>query len=122
MRTIIKSNGFIIAAAVIISAVIFIFGRPQSKTNNKHQFSYTTFNQASGWGYEVLVDGRIFIHQDYVPVLAAKQGFSKKKYAEEAAGLVIKKLQHNQLPTLTTNDLRQICSLDSLVYEQSTGR
>lgn len=122
MRTIIKSNAFIIAVAVIISVLIFIFGRPQSKTNNKHQISYTTFNQTSGWGYEILVDGKIFIHQDFVPVLTAKNGFSKKEYAEKAASLVIQKLQHNQLPTLTTNDLRQIGSLDSLAYEQPASR
>ncbi|HVT85081.1 MAG TPA: DUF4907 domain-containing protein [Chitinophagaceae bacterium] len=121
MRTIINSSGFIIAVAVVISALIFIFGWHHSKTD-KHQISYTTFNQTSGWGYEILVDGKIFIHQDFVPVLTSKNGFSKKEYAEKAASLVVQKLQHNKLPTLTTNDLRQICSLDSLAYEQPASR
>src|SRR5574338_157362 len=110
MRTIIKSNAFIIAIAVMISALIFIFGRREKKTNTRHQFTYSVFNTLNGWGYEVLVDGKTFIHQDFVPVLAAEKGFKKKEYAEKAASLVIQKLQDNQLPSLTTTDLRQICS------------
>ncbi len=123
MRTIIKSNFFIIAIAVIISVLIFIFGWHNKKQPTpQHQFSYNTFFKQSGWGYEVLVDGKVHIHQDFVPVLPIEKGFNKKEYAEKAATLVIQKLQHNQLPTLTTGDLGQICSLDSLAYEQPANQ
>ena len=123
MRTIIKSSYFIIAIAVIISVLIFFFVRYTKKESNPHyKFSYTTFLKQSGWGYEVLVDDTVRIHQDFVPALPTEKGFNKKEYAEKAATLVIQKLQHNQLPTLTTTDLRQICSLDSLVYEQPANQ
>ncbi|HWC52187.1 MAG TPA: DUF4907 domain-containing protein [Chitinophagaceae bacterium] len=122
MRTIIKSNGFIIAVAVIISALIFIFGRPEKKINTRHQFAYITFDQPAGWGYEIRADGKIFIHQDFIPALAAEKGFRKKEYAEKAAAMVIQKLQQDQLPTLTIADLRHICSLDSIAYEQPANR
>jgi hypothetical protein len=123
MRTIIKGNVFIIAIAVVISVLIFIFGRHNKKQPaTPHQFSYNTFLKQSGWGYEVLVDGKVYIHQDFVPVLPIEKGFRKKEYAEKAATLVMQKLQYNQLPTLTTADLSQICSLDSLAYEQPANQ
>ncbi|MBS1921355.1 MAG: DUF4907 domain-containing protein [Bacteroidetes bacterium] len=122
MRTIIKSNGFILAVAVVISALIFVLRKTKNKTNVTHHFSYKTFDQQSGWGYDILVDEKIFIHQDFIPVIAAEKGFRKKEYAEKAASMIIQKLNLNLLPTLTAIDIRQIGLLDSLVYEQPPGR
>lgn len=123
MRMITKHNVIVIGIAIIISALIFVFWWPWKKHKEvSPQLSYNTFYKQTGWGYEVLVDGKTIIHQEIVPALPVETGFSKKEYAEKAAQLVIQKLQRNDLPTLTKTDLSSICLLDSISYEQPRNR
>lgn len=122
-RTIIKSNGFIIVTAVIISVLIFLFGKTNKEhSENQHKLSFKIFLKQSGWGYDIFADDKLFIHQELVPVLPTQKGFSKKEYAEKAALMVIHKLEQNHLPTLAKDELSHICSLDSLTYEPPKDR
>ena len=59
----------------------------------------------SGWGYEILVGGKIFIHQQFIPAIAGKKAFLTREDAMKTASLVIKKLVGNQPPAITCNDL-----------------
>jgi len=77
--------------------------------NRKKLYSYSLVKSSSGWGYDILRSNRIFIHQDYVPILPDRKGFSTQEEAKKAAGLVITKLEHNKPPTLTYRELSQIC-------------
>ena len=62
-------------------------------------------HNASGWGYEILVDHKIFIHQEYIPAIAGKKAFLTKEDAMKTAGLVIEKLVKGKQPAITKNDL-----------------
>ena len=62
-------------------------------------------HNASGWGYEILVDHKIFIHQEYIPSVAGKNAFLTKEDAMKTAGLVIEKLVKGEQPAITKNDL-----------------
>ena|ERR1700733_8721172 len=120
MQTTTKQSAVIIGVAVVISFVILVIN-----TGNKHPapaITYKTFYQPSGWGYEILENNKIFIHQDFVPVLSGEKGFSKKEYAEQAARLVVEKIQQNQLPTLTKNELTLIGPVNTLLYEQPASQ
>jgi len=72
----------------------------------------------TGWGYNIFVDNKIYIHQELVPGLPVYKGFSKKEYAEKAARMVMQKMMKKTIPNLTENELTQICSIDSLVFNQ----
>ena len=62
-------------------------------------------HSASGWGYEILVDHKIFIHQEYIPAIPGKKAFLTKADAMKTAGLVIEKLVKGEQPAITKNDL-----------------
>lgn len=104
-----RHNIVLISVAASISAGIWItsFNKAPKK---KISFSARVYEGSAGWGYDILADDSLFIHQEYIPVIAGKKGFDKKDEAKQAAKLVLQKLQQNQLPTLTTFDLKQIFS------------
>jgi Domain of unknown function (DUF4907) len=62
-----------------------------------------------GWGYNVLVDGKIYIHQPTVPAVMGNNGFSSEEKARRAGAFVINKIQNNIIPPSVTPE-----ELDSL--------
>lgn len=119
MQIITKHNFIVIGVAIVISICIFIFGRAGKRQTSKlHKLSYSAFYQPTGWGYNILVDDKIYIHQELVPGLPVKNGFRKKEYAEKAAQMVIQKMLKKVVPNLSENELTHICSIDSLIFDQ----
>ena len=61
------------------------------------------------WGYDILVNGRIRIHQPSVPGQPGNEGFKTKEKAEKVARLVIKKMKNGEsLPSITAEELKQL--------------
>jgi Domain of unknown function (DUF4907) len=61
-----------------------------------------------GWGYNILADGKIYIHQEFVPALPGKQSFKSKDEALKVGHKVLSKITANQLPTITVEELKQM--------------
>lgn len=106
-----RKDIILLSTAVIISAGIWVnaFNRDSTK---KISYSARVYEGPTGWGYDILANDSLLIHQEFIPVIVGAKGFAKKEQAKKAADLVLQKLQHNQLPTLTTFDLERIFSPD----------
>ena len=50
------------------------------------------------YGYQVLVNGHVLIHQPTIPGQPGTEGFHTRKEARRVAALVTYKLQHHQMP------------------------
>ena len=50
------------------------------------------------WGYDILIDNRLTIHQPSIPSLPGNEGFKTKEGAEKVAKLVIKKMKKGEMP------------------------
>ena len=100
-----KHNIIIITISVIISAAIWVI---TMKNHDPKRIESRTFKVANGWGYDILVNDSILIHQESIPVLQANQVFKNKEQAEQTAELVVQKLKKGQHPTLTKFDLDKI--------------
>jgi len=111
-----KNNFIVILVSLVISAGIWIITLYKGNTKNKNHFTAKVFKGFNGWGYDILVNDSLFIHQEFVPVIAGKKGFSKKEQAVQTAQLIINKMKGNQHPVVTTFELQQICSLDKIQY------
>lgn len=61
-------------------------------------FLVDSLNPKQGYGYNILVDGALFIHQASIPAIQGNSGFDSKEKASSVANLVIHKLQHNIMP------------------------
>ena len=104
------SNLIIIGAALIISAAIWIV-MLNKQTIKREKISAKIFQGLNGWGYDILVNDKLFIHQESIPAVHGKTGFPEKKQAEQTVRLIINKMERGELPTVTTFELEQIVPL-----------
>jgi len=91
-------SGFILI--IVISGAVFYKG-------NRH-FSLSLFNSEEGWGYNILYNNKLIIHQPYMPAINGQVVFKNKYTARKTGRLVIKKLQKNQSPGITVTELNSI--------------
>lgn len=70
---------------------------------------YEIFAQDSGWGYDIYMDDKLYIHQPHLPAISGVQVFHSEADAESIAGLVVKKISmHEMPPTVTTEELQTL--------------
>jgi len=100
-----KHNILILLSAVLIAAVVAV-GIIKSKASTR--FDSRVFKVVNGWGYDILVNDTVVIHQESVPVLENQQPFQKSEEAMQTAQLVIQKLKNGEPPSLTKFDLEKI--------------
>jgi len=50
------------------------------------------------YGYNILMNGRILIHQPHIPALPGNEGFMKKEDAQTVAEFLIHKIRQNIFP------------------------
>lgn len=66
-------------------------------------------NGSRGWGYDIMIDGKIYIHQPNVPAVMGNNGFSSEELARAAGEYIVSKIRKNILPPSVTPE-----ELDSL--------
>ena len=59
-------------------------------------------NGSSGWGYDILIDGKMYIHQPNIPAIMGNNGFSSEEKAREAGEFIVEKIRKNVLPPSVT--------------------
>jgi hypothetical protein len=57
---------------------------------------------STGWGYDILINGQLYIHQPNIPAVMGNNGFSSEEKAREAGELIISKIRNNVLPPSVT--------------------
>ena len=61
------------------------------------------------WGYDILVDQRLTIHQITIPGMPGNEGFKTKEGAEGVARLVIVKIKKGEMPpSITIEEMKKI--------------
>ena len=72
------------------------------------QNSTITYKLISGinktWGYDILVENKVKIHQPNIPGLPGNEGFKTKEGAEKVAKMVITKMKAGEMPPTITNE------------------
>ena len=63
------------------------------------QVDILTFEQDSiGWGYDISIDGQLYIHQPHIPAIPGNQGFDTEENAKQAAEFVVNKIKQKIMP------------------------
>lgn len=72
--------------------------------------SYTIIDAPNGtFGYDILSNGKLFIHQTNLPGQPGNEGCKTKADAEKIAEFVMKKVQGGEMPpSITSDDLRTL--------------
>ena len=96
-------------ALVAVAVALLIIVWPGKKTaEGTATVTYSLYEAEKGWGYDILVDGSVFVHQPFIPVIAGEQGFPDSLSAGKAARLMIGKLGNGELPSLTKEEIDRI--------------
>jgi hypothetical protein len=110
----------IITALVAIFFLLCLHGQQQPKQKNAvGQFPQTSTNTKLTWkiidapnhtyGYDVLADGRLIIHQSSIPAMPGNEGFKTKADASKTAQLVIGKIKKGEMPpTVTIEEMKKL--------------
>ena len=112
MRTI-KFNYLIL---ILLFAGITLFGLYQVKTYTSNsgkskleeRFTLSVYRVEGGWGYDILENNKIIIHQDIIPAISNKQPFQTATDARKTGQMVLKKIRGNQLPIITIEELIEL--------------
>lgn len=107
----------VLLVSVLVSGAILFYGwthRKQSKT----RITWTVHQGLHGWGYDILVNDNVFIHQETIPGTTGQTGFPKREQAEQAAALLLDKLRRGESPVITPKEEEQICPLSAIQYER----
>lgn len=112
-----RHNIIVLLVSFIISATLLISSILRKTHSVKNQPVAKVFEGPAGWGYDILVNDTIFIHQEYIPGLAGKKGFDEKQQAEKTSEIVLQKVKSGAgQPTLTTFEIEKILSLKELQH------
>lgn len=71
--------------------------------------TYTIISAANNtWSYDILMEGRLFIHQPSAPGLPGNEGFKTKEAAGKVAELVIGKMRNGEMPpSITLEEIKK---------------
>jgi hypothetical protein len=77
---------------------------------NEASYSYTIIpSENKTWGYDILMEKRLYIHQPNAPGLPGNKGFKTKAIAEKVARLVIEKIKKGEMPpTVTIEEMKRL--------------
>lgn len=89
------------------AVVFFIYKQLQTRKTSGDWISitYTTYHTPLGWGYDILANDTLFIHQQQMPAVEGTRGFESQQDAATVAELVIKRMKNKQVPTIYLKDL-----------------
>lgn len=77
-------------------------------TSSRYHAQYY-YNDTLGWGYDILENETVLIHQPHIPAIQGNRGFKSEYDAERVAEKVIEKLDHNILPPrLSVEELKEL--------------
>lgn len=72
-------------------------------------YQVQVFKTADGWGYDILNNEKLVIHQPTIPGQSGIVGFTSQEQAQQVGNWVVEKMKQTQaMPTLTKEDLRQL--------------
>lgn len=66
------------------------------------------YESGNGWGYDIVVNNKPYIHQPYMPVVEGQVPFPDKKSARKTGLIVVEKLKNHKSPRISREELNSI--------------
>ena len=92
------------AGTLLIMAFQFMSRSPSIEPSLKTYI----ISLGDGYGYQILMGGKLIVRQEYIPAIAGKCSFRKSKDAQIVADLVMHKLTRGQEPVVTLSELHEL--------------
>ena len=95
---------------VLVTGGLFYYGyRKREEWKKDHVFvELRPVQVRGGWGYDILTDGKIFIHQDIIPAIPGVHVFRTKEDALAVGQKVYERTMQGTVPMVTAAEVRQL--------------
>jgi hypothetical protein len=101
--------GLALAMLVAIGVFVGIGIYRRSKFRKEHVLiELKAIHTPLGWGYDILSNGRPYIHQNVIPDIKGRHGFQTKEEALAVGQKVYDRLVANQIPEISIEEMRQL--------------
>ncbi len=107
-------NAIGIALILAIAAVLYAGHYYRVKRLEEFRRDYVRLDLKAietpyGWGYEIMTNGKLYIHQEFIPAVPGKKGFATKEQALLVGNKVIAKIKLKENPpTISIKDLADL--------------
>jgi hypothetical protein len=89
------------------SAMILLKNNKSATDSNLLPVALHSFKiKDGGWGYEVLVNNKIYIHQDCIPAINSFKRFNTESEALSIGNRVVDKIKHGHKPSITVQEIK----------------
>ncbi len=102
MQTIKKNWVYVLLGFAIL---FFIFRKVIPQPEN---IQLQIFKTTNGWGYDIVKDDKVYIHQEIIPAIEGFKSFITKAEAEKVGNFVIQKIKQKKgggLPQVTIEEI-----------------
>ena len=114
-----------LSCGLILLSACFIMPACQNNTANspaataqqKVPLEFATYRTPQGWGYDILVDRKVYIHQDFIPAVQGRMGFDSEAHAEIAARAIMNKMKKGEKPFITPAELKALGCLPKANFQ-----
>lgn len=74
----------------------------------KERLQVKAFESGGGYGYRIISDGKVIVHQQTIPALAGNRVFCNRAEALSVGNEVAKKLLNHESPAIRVTDLQRL--------------
>jgi hypothetical protein len=76
----------------------------QSSASGKDSMNVTvkTFSENDEWGYDILINDKMYIHQPHIPAVSGNNGFATEAVAKKTGEFVAFKIRNHIMPPSVT--------------------
>ena len=66
-------------------------------------------NENGSWGYDIVVNGRRYIHQPEIPAVTGRRGFDREAQARKIGEMVVDKIRKGIMPpSVSAEEVREV--------------
>jgi len=91
----------------VFAVILFIITQfsKKPKRPGEIELSVQTFKTGIGWGYDVLTNDSVYIHQEFIPAIEGRKGFTTEAQARTIGNLALSKMKSRKLPMITLAEI-----------------
>jgi hypothetical protein len=103
-------KGLLYGLIIIAAGALFYVGyRKQTRWKKEHVLVQLRPIQTSkGWGYDILTDGRVFLHQTAIPAISGDSGFRTKEDALAVGQKIVDRIMAGKMPMVTAKEVQEM--------------
>lgn len=96
-------GGLIVLLPLLL--ILYLHVREMGSRHGNMQPELQTFQLGDGWGYKILMNGKVFIYQPTIPAVDSLRPFPSEASARRVGSLVVERIKKNQSFSITTDDI-----------------